>query len=76
LYNNGDGLNDPYLDEHIQPLALTEPEIDDFVAFLASLTGAQYREQREREHGERKARIRPASTTSYTNTIVPPASKP
>jgi cytochrome c peroxidase len=28
-YNKGDGLQDPYLDEDIQPLALTEPEIDD-----------------------------------------------
>jgi cytochrome c peroxidase len=44
-YNKGDGLQDPYLDEDIQPLALSEPEIDDVVAFLASLTSAQYREQ-------------------------------
>jgi cytochrome c peroxidase len=48
-YNKGDGLNDPYLDEDIQPLALTEPEIDDLVAFLASLMSAQYREQGEKE---------------------------
>ena len=44
-YNKGDGLQNPYLDEDIQPLALTEPEIDDLVAFMASLTSAQYREQ-------------------------------
>ena len=43
-YNKGDGLQNPYLDEDIQPLALTEQEIDDLVAFLASLTSAQYRE--------------------------------
>ena len=48
-YNKGDGLNDPDLDEDIQPLALTEQEIDDLVAFLASLTSAQYREQGEKE---------------------------
>jgi cytochrome c peroxidase len=48
-YNKGDGLNDPDLDEDIQPLALTEPEIDDLVAFLASLTSAQYKEQGESE---------------------------
>ena len=38
-YNKGDdGLQNPYLDEDIQPLALTEGQIDDVVAFLASLT--------------------------------------
>ena len=37
-YNKGDGLRDPWLDEDIQPLALTESEIDDLVAFLVSLT--------------------------------------
>ena len=44
-YNKGDGLQNPYLDEDIQPLALTEPEIDDLVAFMASLTSPQYTEQ-------------------------------
>lgn len=44
-YNKGDGLHNPYLDEDIQPLALTEIEIDDLVAFLASLTSATYKEQ-------------------------------
>ncbi len=44
-YNKGDGLQNPYLDEDIQPLALTESEIDDLVAFMASLTSAIYREQ-------------------------------
>ena len=43
-YNKGDGLANPWLDEDIQPLALTEPEIDDLVAFLASLTSPQYKE--------------------------------
>jgi cytochrome c peroxidase len=42
-YNKGDWLQDPYLDEDIQP------EIDDLVACLASLTSAQYREQGEKE---------------------------
>jgi cytochrome c peroxidase len=45
-YNKGDGLHNPYLDEDIQPLALTEVQIDDLVAFLASLTSATYKEQR------------------------------
>jgi cytochrome c peroxidase len=44
-YNKGDGLQDPYLDEDIQPLALSESEIDDLVAFMASLTSAIYKEQ-------------------------------
>ena len=44
-YNKGDGLQDPHLDEDIQPLALTERDIDDLVAFLASLTSADYKEQ-------------------------------
>ena len=61
-YNKGDGLNDPYLDEDIQPLALTEPEIDDLVAFLASLTSAQYREQGERAGAPARDRAhRPAA---------------
>ena len=44
-YNKGDGLQNPYLDEDIQPLALTETGIDDLVAFMASLTSATYKEQ-------------------------------
>jgi cytochrome c peroxidase len=43
-YNKGDGLQNPYLDEDIQPLALTEADIDDVVAFLASLTSPGYKE--------------------------------
>ncbi len=48
-YNKGDGLQNPYLDEDIQPLALTESDIDDVVAFLASLTSAEYAEQGRKE---------------------------
>jgi cytochrome c peroxidase len=48
-YNKGAGLQNPYLDQDIQPLALTEAEIDDVVAFLASLTSADYAEQGRRE---------------------------
>jgi cytochrome c peroxidase len=43
-YNKGAGLKNPWLDEDIQPLALTERDIDDCVAFLASLTSPDYRE--------------------------------
>jgi cytochrome c peroxidase len=48
-YNKGDGVQNPYLDEDIQPLALQEKEIDDLVAFLASLTSDEYHEQAVRE---------------------------
>lgn len=78
-YNKGDGLNDPYLDEDIQPLALTEPEIDDLVAFLASLTSAQYREQGEREL-ERQREIartnRPQRDTARAFGPKPPRAAP
>ena len=48
-YNKGDGIKDPWLDEDMQPLGLSESEIDDVVAFLASLTSAQYKEQGMKE---------------------------
>jgi len=48
-YNKGDGLQNPYLDEDIQPLALTEQEIDDVVAFMASLTSPRYKELAAKE---------------------------
>jgi cytochrome c peroxidase len=43
-YNKGAGLNNPWLDEDIEPLALTERDIDDLVAFMASLTSPEYRD--------------------------------
>jgi cytochrome c peroxidase len=42
-YNKGAGLQNPWLDEDIQPLALSERDIDDVVAFLASLTSDDYK---------------------------------
>jgi cytochrome c peroxidase len=48
-YNKGDGVKDPWLDEDMQPLGLSEPEIDDVVSFLASLTSSQYQDQGKRE---------------------------
>jgi cytochrome c peroxidase len=54
-YNKGDGLQNPYLDEDIQPLALTENDIDDLVAFMASLTSANYKEQGEAELARQRA---------------------
>jgi cytochrome c peroxidase len=54
-YNKGDGVSDPWLDDDIQPLALTEPEIDDVVAFLASLTSPQYKELGDQEYARQLA---------------------
>lgn len=49
-YNKGDGIQNPWLDSDMQPLALTEPEIDDLVAFLASLTSPQYKAPADQEY--------------------------
>jgi cytochrome c peroxidase len=54
-YNKGDGIADPWLDNDMQPLALTEPEIDDVVAFLASLTSPQYKDLGDREYAHQLA---------------------
>ena len=40
-YNKG-GVQNPFLDGGIQRLALTEPEIDDMVSFMASLTSNRF----------------------------------
>jgi cytochrome c peroxidase len=61
-YNKGDGIKNPWLDEDMQPLALSEAEIDDVVAFMATLTSAQYREQGVKE----LARQREIARTSRT----------
>jgi len=59
-YNKGAGLRDPFLSTEIQPLALHETDIDDFVALMASLTSPSYRELAARE----LARQRQLSRTS------------
>lgn len=40
-FNKG-GVNNPFLDGGIVPLGLTEPQIDELVAFLATLTSPEY----------------------------------
>ncbi len=78
-YNKGDGLQNPYLDKDIQPLALTEGDIDDLVAFLASLTSPDYKEQgvkelaRQRELSQTK---RPQRDTARAFGPKPPRPKP
>jgi cytochrome c peroxidase len=54
-YNHGDGTQDPWLDEDMQPLALSESEIDDVVAFLATLTSAQYQQLGAKELARQRA---------------------
>ncbi len=54
-YNKSDGLADAWLDEDIQPLALTEEEIDNLVAFLASLTSPPYKALGEQEYARQLA---------------------
>jgi len=48
-YNKG-GVQNPFLDGGIVPLALTEPEIDDLVAFLATLTSPEYKQAAQKEY--------------------------
>jgi len=58
-YNKG-GVQNPYLDGGMQRLGLTEPEIDDMVAFLASLTDERYaafaKQEMERQRGQKDRR--------------------
>jgi cytochrome c peroxidase len=54
-YNKGDGLQNPYLDEDIQPLALSEADLDDVVAFLASLTSGDYHDAGMKELERQRA---------------------
>jgi len=78
-YNKGAGLQNPWLDEDIQPLALTEPEIDDLVAFLASLTSPEYKELAVRELKRQQALSRtnrPQRDTRRAFGPKPPRPKP
>jgi cytochrome c peroxidase len=78
-YNKGDGLKNPWLDEDIQPLALTERDIDDLVAFLAALTSSDYREQGLRELERQRALSRtnrPQRDTKRASGPKPPRPKP
>jgi len=78
-YNKGDGRADPWLDEDIQPLALTEPEIDDLVAFLGSLTSPQYKELGDKEYARQLALSkvsRPQRNTARAFGPKPPRPEP
>jgi cytochrome c peroxidase len=78
-YNKGDGLTDPYLDEDIQPLALKETEIDDVVAFLASLTSPDYTELGQKELARQRSlsrKHRPQRDTARAFGLKPPRPNP
>jgi len=53
-YNKG-GVQNPFLEGGIQRLGLTEPEIDDLVAFLAALTSDHYATAAKAEYARQKA---------------------
>lgn len=77
-YNKGAGLNNPFLDEDIQPLALSESEIDDVVEFLASLTSKPYEAQGAKELSRQRAlsRVsRPQRDTARAFGPKPPKAK-
>jgi len=78
-YNKGAGLKNPWLDEDIQPLALTEHDIDDLVAFLASLTSPDYKELGRKELARQRAlsrTSRPQRDTKRAFGPIPPRAKP
>ncbi len=78
-YNKGDGLQNPYLDQDIQPLALTEGDIDDVVAFMASLTSPDYKEQGIKELARQRAlsrTTRPQRDTARAFGPKPPRPTP
>jgi cytochrome c peroxidase len=53
-YNKG-GVPNPYLDGGMQRLGLTEPEIDDLVAFMFALTSSRYAELGKKEMARHQA---------------------
>jgi cytochrome c peroxidase len=78
-YNKGDGLRNPYLDEDMQPLALTETDIDDVVAFMAALTSAEYHDAGVKELERQRVlsrTTRPQRDTARAFGPKPPQPKP
>ena len=77
-YNKGAGPRDPWLDQDIQPLGLQESELDDLVAFMASLTSDLYRAQGAQEvarQGELARTNRPFRDTRRAFRPKPATSK-
>jgi cytochrome c peroxidase len=74
-YNKGDGITNPWLDKDMQPLALTEPEIDDVVAFLVSLTSPQYKAVGDQEYARQLALSKVSRTQRDTARAFGPKPK-
>jgi len=78
-YNKGDGLKDPWLDGDIQPLGLSEKDIDDLVAFLASLSSDDYKDFAAKEYARQHAlslTTRPQRDTARAFGPKPPRPQP
>lgn len=73
-YNKGGEAN-PFLDGGIEPLALSESEIDAVVAFMFTLTDARFAEQNRTEQARQRAlarKQRPFRDTALANRKVLP----
>jgi len=81
-YNKGDGVQNPFLDQDIQPLALSEDDINDLVSFLASLTSDEYKAQgagelvRQRAVAEKNRPQRDTKRAFGPKPVQPPPPKP
>lgn len=65
-YNKGDGVKNPWLDQDMQSLALSESEIDDVIAFLVTLTSSPYRKQATIELAHQRTLSRTSRTQRDT----------
>jgi cytochrome c peroxidase len=80
-YNKGDGVDDPFLDRDIQPLALQETDIDDLVALMAALTSPSYKDiaatelDRQRRLSRTSRPQRDSARAFGQQRIFPPASR-
>jgi len=73
-YNKGGEAN-PFLDGGIEPLALTEKEIDQLVAFLFALSDVRFAEENQRQFEQQKAaaeKNRPIRDDSMANREILP----
>ena len=61
-----------WLDEDIEPLALSENDIDDLVAFLASLTSAEHKEFGVKELERQRALSRTTRPQRDTSRVFGP----
>jgi cytochrome c peroxidase len=73
-YNKGGEAN-PFLDGGIEPLALSEEEIDQLVAFLFTLTDVRFAEENQRQLDEQRAlaeKERPIRDEAMASRLIVP----